>query len=216
MYKDVIVWTLLSVYTIVDGTVTVCVQYRKPEIVGSLDDYTALVKVLKQELTQLLVGDGSSQFYDHSDFDFHHPALSAKGEINNVTVSNLDDYELKFFNDVNITENKIKVFNLTFHNILAAGEYKLRGNIGDLFDIFGEGHFWFLNLMNDDELEELFNNAIVALASEIVDVLWLEFKDAVDGPLQQWIDSVIKGHSQYILGKIMRSQEDLKEMDVNA
>lgn len=71
--------------------------------------------------------------------------LSMKGEVNNLTMANLDDYEMKFFSEIDIGKNEIQLFNLTFKNISMVGEYNMTGNIGDLFDIWGAGHFWYVS-----------------------------------------------------------------------
>lgn len=68
----------------------------------------------------------------------------AKGELNNGTISNLDEFDMKLFSEIDVGENKFDLFNLTFRNISVVGEYNITGDIGELFDIWGAGHFWYV------------------------------------------------------------------------
>ncbi|XP_074033647.1 uncharacterized protein [Leptinotarsa decemlineata] len=67
--------------------------------------------------------------------NFTHPAISLDILFDNLTVSHLTNIKPSIFNE------KKQILNLTFPHIFAEGEYDMMGNIGDLFDIFGKGHF---------------------------------------------------------------------------
>lgn len=51
---------------------------------------------------------------------------------------------MKLFSEIDVGENKFDLFNLTFRNISVVGEYNITGDIGELFDIWGAGHFWYV------------------------------------------------------------------------
>ncbi|XP_018565668.1 uncharacterized protein LOC108906760 [Anoplophora glabripennis] len=225
---------ILSLQTIVSGNLKICIQTKdenNTEEDLSLEDLKSFI----DELTELLKFN-STIFSDHLDLDLKHEALSMKGEINNVTVANLDDRELRLFPNINFTTNEIGLLNLTFSNVSVVGEYNITGNIGDLFDIWGAGHFranllnfsvsatttipvvnstsvclfldvkvklsavesWFDGLMDDDELEELINHALAAIAPEAVSIVWEDTKVVIDEPLEKWIESIINGNSSNI------------------
>ncbi|KAJ8960651.1 hypothetical protein NQ318_013943 [Aromia moschata] len=129
----------------VNGDVIACISLNKSN--NAEEEYESLLKTLKQNLTIVLEADNSTKYIDHLDINVQHPAISMEGQLNNVYVSNLDDFRLKYFQHLDIINNQMELFNLTFHNISIVGEYDLTGNIGDLFDIFGEGTFW-MNLHN--------------------------------------------------------------------
>lgn len=67
---------------------------------------------------------------------------SAKGCFDNLTISNLDlgtsDFNIPSFEN----NTKSSLFEIVRYNISMNGHYNLRGNIGDLFDVFGNGLFW--------------------------------------------------------------------------
>ncbi|KAG5885185.1 hypothetical protein JTB14_036493 [Gonioctena quinquepunctata] len=81
-----------------------------------------------------------SNFVDHFVLNFTHPAISIYAILDNLTLSNLTNLQPSINKDN-------QILNLTFPNITIEGVYDLKGNIGDLFDIFGNGTFW-MHLLN--------------------------------------------------------------------
>lgn len=66
-----------------------------------------------------------------------------KGTFDDLTISHLNWNK----QDVNIPKKfdnntKYSVYNLTLYNISMEGHYDVRGNLGELFDVFGKGVFW--------------------------------------------------------------------------
>jgi len=60
----------------------------------------------------------------------------------------------------------------------------------------------FKGLMNDAELEELFNDAIKAIAPECLAIIWSEIKDIFDGPLEKAINDYL--HNQNVVQAMSR------------
>ncbi|KAJ8921532.1 hypothetical protein NQ315_003152 [Exocentrus adspersus] len=67
---------------------------------------------------------------------------------------------------------------------------------------------WFDNMMDDEELEEIMNGAIMDLATEAVESIWDQLKDDFHGPLQKWIDAVINGNSSHIIARILQMKQN--------
>ncbi|KAJ8985319.1 hypothetical protein NQ317_008349 [Molorchus minor] len=121
---------------------------KRVQLTCFVDDYSEIVKISKFKLTSLLEdNNNSTQYVDHLDFKLTHPAISIEGQLDDIYISNLNYYTLKYFQKINLLNNTMELFNLTFHNISLVGAYNLTGNIGGLFDIFGTGHFR-LNMLN--------------------------------------------------------------------
>nr|CAI5826907.1 unnamed protein product [Callosobruchus analis] len=124
---------------------------------------------------QNTIGDlglsGKDIHVDHLPFSFTHPAIRIAGVVDDVTVSNMFEYTLE---KMKFTDEKhFLIFNITFHNISVNGLYDMKGNIGELFDIFGKGKFWFqminFNIVATMEWP-LFENGTAICATSNVDV----------------------------------------------
>lgn len=87
---------------------------------------------------------------------FHHKLLiykihielkilffSLKGSFDNLTVShlNLNKESENWFVDLH-NNSRFSFYNLTVYNISLEGMYDIKGNVGDLFDVYGKGYFW--------------------------------------------------------------------------
>jgi hypothetical protein len=89
---------------------------------------------------------------DHIDLDINHPAIRIQGALDNVLIYNLHDFIVCFLEnlELNATSHtyKFDVFNLTFKNVRVEGEYNITGDLGDIFDLFGDGNFWYTFKIN--------------------------------------------------------------------
>lgn len=65
--------------------------------------------------------------------------------MDNLTIANLTDFVTISPNPDN--DAMLEVFDFRFNNISFDGQYNMTGDIGDLFDIYGDGPFW-LNFIN--------------------------------------------------------------------
>ncbi|CAG9853990.1 unnamed protein product [Phyllotreta striolata] len=75
-------------------------------------------------------------FISNVSLTFNHPAIRLNAEFKNVSIWNTSYVVNTFFQNNQLV-------NLTFPNISLVGDYySMKGNIGQLFDIFGEGDFW--------------------------------------------------------------------------
>jgi hypothetical protein len=75
-----------------------------------------------------------------------------QGALDNVLIYNLHDFIVCFLEnlELNATSHtyKFDVFNLTFKNVRVEGEYNITGDLGDIFDLFGDGNFWYTFKIN--------------------------------------------------------------------
>lgn len=64
------------------------------------------------------------------------------GSLSNLTISQLDQYDLEIMKWYDVLHERFQIFRLTFYNMSFVGNYDVYGNIGELFDIYGVGSFW--------------------------------------------------------------------------
>lgn len=65
------------------------------------------------------------------------------GTFDNTFMSHLNQNKIEKSFPNNFDNNtEFSLFRLTVYNISVEGQYDLLGNIGDLFDVFGNGNFW--------------------------------------------------------------------------
>lgn len=71
---------------------------------------------------------------------------SLLGTFDDVRLFHFHEFDICFLENLflNRTYYQFDVFNLTFRNLSVNGKYDLNGDIGDLFDIYGDGDFWYV------------------------------------------------------------------------
>lgn len=81
------------------------------------------------------------------DFDVNHEAAHLKGKAENLTVKHISKFQVdkERFTDLGNFRFKLDL-NLTFPLIRVTGKYKVDGQVGRRFIVFGSGPFW-LNLI---------------------------------------------------------------------
>ncbi|VEN52592.1 unnamed protein product [Callosobruchus maculatus] len=146
----------------VRGNITICKQ-KTAEFPLTYSDIQNAVKELGLS--------GKDIHIDHLPFNFSHPAIRIAGVFDDVTVSNMFDYTLEKLEFID--KKNFLIFNITFHNISVNGLYDMKGNIGELFNIFGKGKYWFqminFNIIATMEWP-LFDNGTAICATSNVDV----------------------------------------------
>ncbi|XP_072376253.1 uncharacterized protein [Diabrotica undecimpunctata] len=172
--------------------------------------------------------DDDPYFFQVDKYDTYlvHPAITLDAHFKNLSIWISHPHNA-------ILEN-LQILNVTFPNITVMGEYNMSGNIGELFDIFGNGDFSlslldfslaisitefdvnttsictrvsidvdvqsvpveFHGLMGDQELEDLFNKAFVAMFPEVVKDLWRRAQNESEPMIEKLINDLINifGH----------------------
>ncbi|CAH0559418.1 unnamed protein product, partial [Brassicogethes aeneus] len=127
---------LILLFNGVESKVTICLNLTQ-EQTQSLTR-TDILNKFTDEMNNWI-------FVEHADFNFTHPAISAKGTLDNLNISNILNTTTSLDYDYAEEDNEGANFTFSLTNVSIVGEYNLTGDIGDLFDIFGAGSFW-LNL----------------------------------------------------------------------
>ncbi|KAJ3628327.1 hypothetical protein MTP99_015640 [Tenebrio molitor] len=135
-----------SVLCLTEATINICIPLHSSDVKATSPH--KLLKEIKNDIsTMLSVEENKPNFdLDHIDLDINHPAIRIQGALDNVLIYNLHDFIVCFLEnlELNATSHtyKFDVFNLTFKNVRVEGEYNITGDLGDIFDLFGDGNFW--------------------------------------------------------------------------
>ncbi|XP_050510906.1 uncharacterized protein LOC114324955 isoform X3 [Diabrotica virgifera virgifera] len=208
---------------LVTSSINICYRYKDKALKDNDDDTTYFFQVPKY------------------DANISHPAIRLDAHFKNLSIWIGHSHNAVF--------EIPQILNVTFPNITVIGEYNMSGNIGELFDIFGDGDFAlsllnfsvafsiievdvnttsfctrvsldvdvqsvpveFHGLMGDQELEDLFNKAFVAMFPEVIKDMWRRAQNENEPGIEKFINDIINAFGPFVHGILDDLQKLAKE-----